>query len=241
MARYALVVGIEEYDNQHLKALSKSVNDATDFAKLLENYGNCPRNQITLVQGRVTGKELIEAFNDFLNRKARNQEAIIYFSGHGVLEKEQDLLTKEVSLKGYLASSDCQLTKQGEQLIVQRNAIPLQSITKLINKTELSSLIFILDACHSGSLIQEIEKSFNIFQNNSTYYFLAACQAYEESWAKKSKTHSEFTGALLEALSQDKADEDGMITAGQAFDRASKQLETGRQKPIFLGSGDATG
>lgn len=239
MARYALVVGIETYDSQYLKALSKSVADAEDFAKLLEQYGGCPRNHITLLKGRVTGDELISALKKFLGEQAKNQEAIIYFSGHGVLETKRDSLTEEVSRKGYLAASDCQLSKKGDRWIVRENAIPLESITKLINNTELSSLIFVLDACHSGSLIQEIDKNFNIFQNNTTYYFLAACQAYEESWAKKSKRHSEFTGALLDALSREKADEEGIVTAGQAFDRASRTLESSRQKPTFMGKGSS--
>ncbi|NES24031.1 MAG: caspase family protein [Symploca sp. SIO3E6] len=237
MARSALVVGIETYDSQYLNNLSKSVNDARDFAKLLVDYGSCPRNQITLLKGQVTGDKLIAALKSFLNQQAKNQEAIIYFSGHGVLEEKQDSLTEEVVQKGYLAASDCQLTQLGERWLVKGNAIPLQSLRALINKAQLSSLIFILDACHSGVLIQEIDKSFQIFQNNTTYYFLAACQAYEESWAKKSKPHSEFTGALLEALSQDRADEEGVVTVGQAFEQASKLLETGRQKPTFLGKG----
>ncbi|HBB31484.1 MAG TPA: hypothetical protein DDZ80_19235 [Cyanobacteria bacterium UBA8803] len=237
MARYALVVGIETYDSQYLDNLSKSVNDATDFAQLLQDYGNCPKNHITLRQGKVTGNELIELLKKFLNNQAKNQEAIIYFSGHGVLEEKQNPITDEVSQKGYLAASDCQLNKKGERFLVGQNAISLQDITTLINKTELSNLIFILDACHSGSLIKEIDNTFNIFQNNGTYYFLAACQAYEESWAKKSKRHSEFTGALLEALSQDQADQHGIVTVGRAFEQAAQILESGRQKPTFLGKG----
>ncbi|MFP4099241.1 VMAP-C domain-containing protein [Coleofasciculus sp.] len=237
MARYALIVGIETYNSQYLQDLSKSVIDAKDFAQILENYGNCPRNHITLLSGQVTGDEFIKALKTFLSEQAKNQDAIIYFSGHGILEKQQDPLTDEVSQKGYLAASDCQLSKKENQWVVKDNAIPLESITKLINHTELSSLIIILDACHGGALIQEINHSFNIFQNNTTYYFIAACQSYEDSWARKSKRHSEFTGALIEALSQDKADDDGIVTIGQAFEQASKRLETGRQEPTFMGKG----
>ena len=242
MTRYALVVGIEEYDNGHLNSLSKSVADAEDFAELLEKYGNCPHNHISLKRGRVSIDELVQAIKTFLNEQARNQEAIIYFSGHGVLEEIQDQLTGKVSSKGYLAASDCQLKKEGDRFIINnKNAIPLQSITSLINETELSSLVFILDACHSGALIKEIDNSFNIFQNNTTYYFLAACQSYEDSWARKNKRHSEFTGALLDALSQDRAraDEDGIVTAGQAFERVEKILQNSRQKPTFLGKGSS--
>ena len=237
MARYALVVGIETYTNQYLPDLSKSTNDAKDFAQILEDYGNCPHNHITLLSGQVTGEELIHALKTFLSEQAKNQDAIIYFSGHGILEKQRDPLTDEVSQKGYLAVSDCQLSKKGVDWVVKDNAIPLESITKLINHTELSSLIVIIDACHGGALIQEINHSFTIFQNNTTYYFIAACQSYEKSWARKSKRHSEFTEALLKALSQDQADEDGIVTIGQAFDQASKRLETGRQEPTFMGKG----
>ncbi len=239
MARYALVVGIEEYDSEHLNSLSKSVADAEDLAKLLEEYGDCPHNHITLKGGRVSIDKLVQAIKTFLNEKARNQEAIIYFSGHGVLEEKQGQLTDTVSKKGYLAASDCQLKKDGDRFVVESNGIPLEEITKLINESQLSSLVFILDACHSGALIKEIDNSFNIFRNNTTYYFLAACQPYEDSWARKNKRHSEFTGALLDALSQDRANEDGIVTAGQAFERAEKTLQNSRQKPTFFGKGSS--
>ncbi len=167
MARYALVVGIEEYDSEHLKSLSKSVADAEDFADLLENYGNCPHNHITLKRGQIGTDELVEAIRKFFNEQARNQEAIIYFSGHGVLEEKQNQLTGKVFKKGYLAPSDCQLTKDDNRFVVQKNAIPLEDITELINETELSSLVFILDACHSGALIKEINNSFREFQKKN--------------------------------------------------------------------------
>ena len=232
MARYALVIGIEQYADPQLKCLSKAVADAEDVAQVLKQFG---KYKVTLLTGTVTNQKIAAAFKTLL-KQGTNQEIVIYFSGHGVLENSSDSLTTYPP-EGFLATSDCRITLNGDQCIGNQNGLKLQSIVKLIKNTQLSNLVFILDTCHSGSLIQEVGKQFEIFSNNTDYSILAACQDYEEAWAKKSDKHSLFTGALLNALQQKYADQDEHIQLGGVADRIYQQLKQTRQEPLCLVKG----
>ena len=249
MARHALIIGIEQYADTQLNDLSKSVADAEKFANILEKYGDCPRNQITLLTEKtttarkVTTEDLKTAFYDFLAEK--RGERIIYFSGHGVLS-QRVRLNKTVKSSGYLATYDCQLKKKEDKLTVKDGGIKLVDLADLIGESQVSSLIVIFDACHSGSLIEEVKNNFAKFSSETEYYFIAACQSWEESWSKKSEQYSQFTNALINAFSEREIKKNnGVITINHAFEQAGKAMETlgspssnlGRQKPISLGMG----
>ena len=251
MARYALVIGIEQYESPQLKNLSKAVADAEEIANILEKYGDCPRNQITLLTektartGKVTSEDLITAFKDFLLGKRGDR--IIYFSGHGVLSERKNRVRDTFDCSGYLAAYDCCLEKKNNKSIVKNDSgVKLEDIAYLISKSEVSSLIVIFDACHSGSLIEEVKNYFTNFSNEAKYYFIASCQSFEEAWSKKTDQYSQFTNALINAISEKEIEKnDGIITISHAFEQAEKAMETlggstsnqGRQKPINLGIG----
>ena len=226
MARYALVIGIEEYDDgNNLSKLTKPVANAEKIAQILNDFG---KYNVTLLKGRVTYKEIISSIKSFFDEEdgvAVNQEVVIYFSGHGFLSDRSDELMR-YPLEGYLATSDCRLRKNGDKWIAEEKAIKLESIVELIKQTQLSNLVFILDACHSGSLIKEVGKQFKFFENNTDYAILAACQTGERAWAKKKEQYSFFTGALLNAIDQENANDNGYIQLGGVSDRIYDQLRS---------------
>lgn len=232
MARYALVVGIEKYKDRHLNDLTKAVADATEVAEILKNFGEY---RTTLLRGEVSVQTFADEIKKLL-KQGTNQEVVIYFSGHGLLKEEPDPLKKS-SPEGFLAASNSTITKKNGQCISIKNGLKIESIVELIQETQLSNLVFILDACHSGSLIKEVGKQFEIFGNNTDYAILAGCQDYEVAWAKIKDKYSLFTGALLNALKKDYIDDNREIQLGGVADRVYAKLKTSRQEPICLVKG----
>ncbi|MEH2113802.1 caspase family protein [Nostoc sp.] len=168
MARYALVIGIAEYISPSLPRLSKTTNDAEAIAQLLEQYGDFQSVQ-RLTQGRntkVTGAEMGEKLRTFLLEQAANNEALIYFSGHGFITSD-NLRQQE----GFLATYDCRVKVEGNQIVAQESGISLDSLNKLIRDSQLSSLVVLLDCCHSGYFLERqlIQNTLNAFssQKNS--------------------------------------------------------------------------
>ncbi|MEM8568408.1 MAG: caspase family protein, partial [Bacteroidota bacterium] len=232
MVRYALIIGIEKYDN--FRDLGKAYKDAKTLSTILKEHGNYnifyfPKrlkkdSEIWELASdkRATKKELQEELRVFVRERAKGQEALIYFAGHGF---EIDNL----SGGGALATSDT--TKDKER------AITFHDINNLVYQADLSSLVMIIDCCYSGQLLERsiISCSFQSFFSKKDYYFMTGCRPFE--LAREGSEHGIFTEAILRGLSSKYADEDGRIGTDRLFDFVSKQLRGSGQEPIHLSGG----
>ncbi len=234
MARYALVAGIAKYSNPLLPPLSKTATDAAAVAEVLKQHGSF---RVTLLNGEVTAKQLADALKTLLLEQAVKNEALIYFTGHGITG-----VTGVDSLEqpqGYLAASDCNVTKAGEQWMVRGGGISLNGLNQLIKQSDLSNLAVIFDSCHSGEFLERglVENALTVFRSRQDYYLITACRRFEQAWAKKSERHSVFTGALLAGLAPERAGDNGQITVDRLFDFIASELSHSRQEPIRMGVG----
>jgi Caspase domain len=137
MAKYALVIGIAQYD--HFANLPKAATDAEAIAHLLEQHHytviRLPRKLVAENQWAIapdkqlTLADLSGELRLFLSDRADRQEALIYFAGHGF--RTVNPITDEQ--EGYLAASDS--TRDG------RNAVRIEDLNALLGKADLSSLM----------------------------------------------------------------------------------------------------
>jgi len=237
MKRYALVIGIGEYDSPNLGALSKPANDARAIAKILKDHGNF--QEVTLLSGtrtkpsHVDYDKFAQVLEKFL-KQAANQDALIYFTGHGFTLEESRFVKR-----GYLATSSCKVKFKDKRIISQEEGFSFDDLNGLIQEANLSSLLMLLDCCHSGFLIEDdlVKKSLLAFSRNN-YCLIAACRSFQEAYALKSKDHSVFTGTLLESLRSENARQ-GTVTALDTFGFIDRELQGSGQEPIFLGMGGA--
>ncbi|MFN6477740.1 caspase family protein [Nostoc sp. DedQUE07] len=247
MARYALVIGIAEYLSPSLSRLSKTTDDAEAVAQLLEQYGdfqsvqrlpqrwNKDKNGYEMAASKVTGAQLGQDLRTFLLEQAANNEALIYFSGHGFTIS--DNLGQQ---KGYLASSDCQIEFKENENVEQKYGIPLDSLNDLIQESQLSSLVMLLDCCHSGYFLERqlIERTLNAFSSQKDYYLITACRGFERAGLIKSEEYSIFTGAVVKGLAIENASSNSRrISGDRLFDFVSNELKGSVQEPIRMGWG----
>ena len=254
MARYALIVGIAQYGTKGLPQLEKPTADAEAVAQVLEQYGNFTEVQRLpsrinpetkkreMVNQPVTAKELWQAIETLLNEQARNNDALIYFTGHGLKVEG-----RSGKARGYLATSDCQIkadviksegNKDEPRIIEVQSAILFDDLNDLISKSELSSLVVLLDCCHSGNFIERnlITNSFGSSLEKD-YYLIAACRGFQKGKARRSEAHSVFTGAVLKSLSPENAGSDGQVTGDRLFDCIGRELKQSGQEPLRMGWG----
>lgn len=150
MARYALVVGISKYD--YLPSpLSKPVGDAEAVANLLRSHGDF-QEVILLHQPRLAKAELFAQLQRLLIEQATGGEVLIYYTGHGTMVEDCGVRS------GYLAPSDCKANQESAT-----NGIPFGGLNTLIGQSKLSSLVVLLDCCHSGLLLKSIAETFTAF------------------------------------------------------------------------------
>jgi uridine kinase len=235
MARYALVIGIAKYDN--FNNLPKTVNDAAQITQLLSQHGRFDVQPLPgkLIESdncwqvtpdkKLTGQELGQALNTFLLEKAKGAEALIYFAGHG-FEATSNTGVK----KGYLATFDC--AKDGVK------AIAFDDFNTLISKSQLSSLVVLLDCCYAGSLLERsfINSSFPVFNSKTDYCLITASRAFER--AREDAEGGIFTQAVLKGLASSQADEaTGEINVNDLISFISRELKDSGQEPIYMGGG----
>ncbi|WP_414569426.1 caspase family protein [Nostoc sp. CCY 9925] len=235
MPRYALVIGIAKYDN--FTNLPKAVNDAEKIAQLLREHGRFDVQPIPgkLIESenrwqvtpdkKLIGKELGQTLRKFLLEKAKGSEALIYFAGHGF-----EALNLIGELEGFLATSDC--SKDGQ------NAIAFDDLNTLIAKSQLSSLVILLDCCYAGSLLERslIQSSFPVFNSKLDYCLIAASRVSER--AREDAEGGIFTKAVLRGLSQDKADEiTGEVNVNDLISFVSGELKQSGQEAIYMSGG----
>ena len=228
MARYALVIGIATYDN--FRSLSKAATDAEAIARLLEQHSyhvtRLPKKPVAENQqaidfdGRLENIHLIQELKAFVRERGHQQEALIFFAGHGF--RVTNPITDE--LEGYLATSDT--TQEG------KNAIPLKDLNALISQSELSSLVMLLDCCYVGLLGEQ----YNLLQSTQAairykpnYCLIAACRNLEE--AGEEQQHSIFTTAVLNGLSTVRA-ANSEITSIDLFSTVSQELQTNGREVV---------
>ncbi|MEH2263315.1 caspase family protein [Nostoc sp.] len=246
MARYALVIGIAEYVSPSLSRLSKTTNDAEAIAQLLEQYGdfqsvqrlpqrwNKEKNGYEMAASKVTGAEIGQELRKLLLEQATNNEVLIYFSGHGFITS--DTLGQQ---EGFLATSDCQVEVKGNQIVAQKYGISLNKLNKLIGESQLSSLVVLLDCCHSGYFLERelVEQTLTAFRSSKDYYLIAACRRFEKAAAIMSEDYSIFTGAVIKGLAAENAGSRGKISSDRLFDFVSDELRGFVQEPIRMGWG----
>ncbi|WP_414519397.1 caspase family protein [Nostoc sp. PCC 9305] len=149
----------------------------------------------------------------------------MYFAGHGF---EAPSLTGEP--KGYLATSDC--NKDGQ------NAIAFDDFNTLIAKSQLSSLVVLLDCCYAGSLLERsfIRSSFPVFNSKQDYCLITASRAFER--AREDGEGGIFTKAVIKGLSQDKADvTTGEVNVNDLMSFVSRELKQSGQEEIHISGG----
>ncbi|MBE9030659.1 pentapeptide repeat-containing protein [filamentous cyanobacterium LEGE 11480] len=226
MERYALLVGIGQYHDS-LGHLSKPAGDAIALKQVLEQADW----RVNCLSGVVTQKELDEALKEFLERQAANQDALIYFTGHGFMVEES-----EDDRRGYLGTSDCGVEFEGETIVSQRRGLSFGRLNGLIQRANLSSLVVLLDCCHGGLFVEDglVKQSFKASPDQN-FCWIAACREFQKSYAKKLESHSLFTGALLEALALAQQADVTVLSVLKHLNAAFARMQM--QEPIYIGAG----
>lgn len=230
LARYALVIGVNKYQNQQFKSLPQAVHNAETVAQLLATDGNF---QVENLSSNFSKETIWQALKTLLWERSENAYALVYFAGYGL--RLIDELEEE---KGFLVPSDCQAEMLGEKIVEAHQGISLANLNRLIEKSPAKCLIMILDCCHRGSFLpqQLLQQSLSAFTMQKDYFLLAA-GTNETPLPITNNRHSFFTNALLKGLSIENAGSEGQITGKRLSKYITQKLANAGQDVVYLGGG----
>jgi hypothetical protein len=132
-ARYALVIGIDDYQN--VPKLEKAVGDAEAMSSKLRTIGFTVTP--VLNPDRRTLSQAISAFQ----RQIRpGDDVLVHFSGHGV----------EVDGNNLLLPADVPIPEAYDRDFLIGEAISLTDLMQRISDTKAATKVFIIDACRDN-------------------------------------------------------------------------------------------
>lgn len=216
--RYALVIGVDAYQDAEISNLRGASNDAKAIADALANYAGFPSDQIILLTSEQP-TELQPTRGNIIRRLSNLRQVVpkdgllwVSFAGHGI-ERDQ---------QAYLLPMDAQLS--GDVALLEDSAINVQTMRDRIRQTEVGQVIFILDSCRNNplsgrglsvtKLTDQFTRAFSFDIHNreikafATIYATGPGQVAHEY---KQKKQGYFTAALVDALKGAASNEKGEV------------------------------
>jgi hypothetical protein len=234
--KWALIVGIGEFNSDKIPKLKYATKDARDFYNYLTKEANfAPDHVRILLDGKATQRRIMsELGSKFLARLARPDDMIVlFFSTHGS--------PSQMDLRGrnYIVAAD----SDPEDLFA--TGIEMQKVLESIQSRVLSDrVLLVMDACHSGSASGEgkgIARTGNfdaeVLAEGSGQMVICSSKPDEQSWESKRYQNGVFTKNLLDGLRSG-----GSSTPiSKAFDKAQSSIQNevkedhpgARQTPVM--------
>lgn len=247
--KWALVVGIGQFQFPGIKPLKYTAKDAQDFAALLTNpsYGRFKKSNVTLLTDAEATTTRIKSEIEHLSEVAKPEDlVVIYLSTHG---SPRDLTTLDVN---YVVTYDTNPNR------LYSTSLPMVTVVKDASKLILAQRMAIfLDTCFSGAATlagafpEEASsrspgsskgaadggKAINFVSGVSQKtlsqvgegvgrVIITASQSNESSWESNELKNGIFTYYLIQALKRD----GGLTPIGEVFnflrDQVSQRVRT---------------
>ncbi len=234
--KWAIVIGISNFEKDSVPQLKFAAKDAKDFYDfLIKDAHFAPDHVRLLLNEKATRKRILsELGNRFLARVADKDDLIVlYISTHG---SPSEL---DVRHKNYIVAYD----SDPEDLYA--TSIEMQEIADSISDRVLSDrVLLVLDACHSGGITpvgKGITRTANFdvapIAMGSGQMVISSSEPDQQSWESKRYQNGVFTKRLLEAM----RGSEGQVPISKAFEDAAVMVQREvkedypgmRQKPVM--------
>jgi len=209
---HALVIGNNQYQN--FKDLNTPINDARTVSRILRtSYGF----KVDVLEN-ATESEMFKAIVGLRSNVGRNDNVLIYFGGHGELDRDTE--------EGFWIPSDARRDDPSTY-------IPVDRIRKQIKAMSAKHVMVVADSCFSGSLTRStLTRALKVKPRSPEYQ-----TELQRIIDKKSRTaltsgglepvldsggdgHSVFASALISAL----RDNSGVLDAHELFIQIRKRV-----------------
>ncbi|MBI1227547.1 MAG: tetratricopeptide repeat protein [Bacteroidetes bacterium] len=240
---YAVVIGISDYQDKDIPDLRFADRDAEAFANFLRSPagGSLDADHLSLLTNeQATAGRIAEALDALIELAKEGDQVIIYFSGHGDVER------KTVSQPGFLLAWDAptRVYMGGGTYSLAF----LQEVVTTLSTLNLAKVTVITDACHAGKLAgSQIGggqlTSANLAKQFANEVKILSCQPNEysmegEQWGGGRGCFSYHLVDGLFGLADRNAD--GTVTTGEIDryleDHVTLEASPQSQVPMLLGN-----
>lgn len=211
--KWALVIGIDKFEDPTIPQLQYSAKDAKDFANFLITKGNFASDHVlVLLNEDATDSNILKAIADsWLPKRALPDDLIvIYVSTHGS-PKEIDQIGKDNFLIAYNTHRDSLFS----------TGVRLKDLAKIArSRTRCERIVLLLDACNSGAAEaggKGLYRAGNFDIGTLVgegQIVISSSSENQRSWESKRYKNGVFTKKLMDALGK----KGELTTIPEAFD-----------------------
>ncbi len=240
---YVVVVGISDYQDKDIPDLLFADKDAETFANFLRSPagGALDGDHIqVLTNSQATAGRIAEALDALIEKSKKDDQVIIYFSGHG------DVEGKKLTQPGFLLcwDSPSRVYMGGGTYSLSF----LQEVVSTLSVQNQAKVVVITDACHAGKLAgSQIGgaqlTTANLAKQYANEVKILSCQPNEfslegEQWGGGRGVFSYHLVDGLLGLAD--RNNDGQVTLGEIDryleDHVTEEASPQSQVPILLGN-----
>lgn len=204
--RFALVIGVEEYQDNRINRFNHAASDARALADALAQSAGFKRDQIILLasgepaERQPARSAILRHLANLQGRVAQDGLLLVFFAGHAI----------ERDGKAYLLPSDA---LAGDASLLRETAVSVDRVKELIRATEAGQVVLIFDAFRqqpvagSASSDNPLTENFTreaAFDTNKheamAFAALFASSAGQRAYESQSKKQGYFASALIEAI-----------------------------------------
>ena len=208
--RWALIIGIDKYDDPDINSLGGAVKDAKTLKQALIDQCSFAEDHVILLtsdsrdkESKPTKSNIIDKLSG-LDKEVKPDGLLLFaFSGHGI----------DVNGQAFLLPMESKLSR--DPLRLTDDAVSVERVKEYINRTGVRQRIMFLDACRNklsasrgidvSPLSEAYEKAFEFDferKNSKIDAFLTfyATEKGQESWEDQDTGQGYFTEAIVDAL-----------------------------------------
>jgi uncharacterized caspase-like protein len=240
--RWALIVGVDRYEDKQITGLNAASNDALALADSFVRYGGFPQEQVIVLasnqpaERQPTRGNLLLRLANLARVVPQDGLLLLSFAGHGI-ERNGEV---------FLLPSDAKMSDNIR--VLQATALSVAEIKEWVQEMGVKQVLILLDACRndptagrgsaSNEMTEAYRRRFDFSAQNSqveAFATLYATRVGHRAYEYSEKNHGYFTWALVEGLKGRAANERGEVTlAGlQSFIEETVPRQIG----VDLGSG----
>jgi uncharacterized caspase-like protein len=248
--RWALIIGIDKYEDSQITQLSGAANDAKLLADALIRHAGFPEDQVVLITSdsstnRPTRGNILRRLSNLRGVVPKDGLLFVAFAGHGI----------ERGGHAYLLPADSQVSD--DVRLLEDTAVNVTRIRDTIKEAGIQQVVFVVDACRSdptsgradaeNPLTANYIRGFDFDVKNKEVTAFATLFATSEgriSFESKDKRQGYFTAALVEGLKGRAANSGGEVTLASLVEYVEStvkkrvQAEIGKvQQPFAIVEG----
>jgi hypothetical protein len=209
MGKHALLVGVSKFQDPELGGLKAPAEDVQAFAGILQdNERGGFDTVITSLDEDV--ETILGKLSDVLDNRRPNDAVLIYYSGHGITNKD-----------GQLFLATAKTAAQRPRVY----SLSASEVRDMMRESRASQLIVVLDCCHSGAFMEGAkgaampvsQQTFSAGDGAEGEYVLMSCNAMQVSLDGVDTALSRFTSWMVDGLRGEAAPDNPVITLDDLY------------------------